>query len=228
MAQKSENVQRLDLIQSALAGLTEPFGFRRKGRTLVKTVDSDILQIIALQAGPFEIGEPLPPEAAHLRPNFYGKFTVNLGIFVPEMFERTNPGFIPRGVITDAHCSIRSRLSHITSHQDIWWHLKDPKEELVDEIGALLIHVGIPFLGRFSSRDTIIRDWVNFNSHELLITPVARLDTAMVLLKRGDVAAAKAAFEEHLIEYNRNPRNPTHGSYVRELALRLGLGELQV
>jgi hypothetical protein len=48
----------------------------------------------------------------------------------------------------------------------------------------------------------------------------------MVLLKRGDAQTAKALFEEHLAEYQKNPRNPGHGPYVRDLAWKLGLGEL--
>jgi hypothetical protein len=226
MAQKSEAVQQLDRVQQELLKLVKPLAFRRKGRTFARIVEGDIQQVIALQAGPFEIGPPLPPEAAHLRPNLYGKFTVNLGVFVPEMFERSNPGFPPRGVITDAHCSIRTRLSHITSHQDIWWSLADAPQTLVDEIGSLLIDVGIPFLDRFGSRDAIVRDWVKFNDDELSLTLIARLDTAMILLRRREIDAAKALFEEHMAEYNKNPRNPTHGPYVRELALKLGLGEL--
>lgn len=226
MAQKSEAVQQLDHLQRELLKIIKPLGFRRKGRTLTRTVEGDIQQIVALQAGPFELGPPLPPEAAHLRPNLYGKFTVNLAVFVPEMYERSNPGFAPRGVITDAHCSIRTRLSHITSHQDIWWALNDDPEMLVDEIGSLLLDVGIPFLDRFGSRDAIVRDWVRFNDDELSLTLIARLDTAMILLRRGQVDSAKTLFEEHLAEYRKNPRNPTHGPYVRELAVKLGLGEI--
>ena len=226
MAQKSEVVQQLDHLQRELLRIVKPLGFRRKGRTLTRTVEDDIQQIIALQAGPFEIGPPLPPEAAHLRPNLYGKFTINLAVFVPEMYEKSNPGLVPRGVITDAHCSIRTRLGHITSHQDIWWALDDFPDNLVDEIGSLLIDVGIPFLERFGSRDAIIRDWVRFNDDELRLTQIARLDTAMIFLRRGELDRAKALFEDHMAEYRKDPRNPTHGPYVRELAVKLGLGEL--
>jgi len=162
MPAKSEIVLQLDRVQREIGELLKPLGFRRKGRTFVKTVDADMLQVIALQAGPFEIGSPPPHEVAHLRPNFYGKFTVNLGVFVPEILERTSPGFTPKGVVTDAHCSIRTRLSHITSHQDFWWSLAEPIESLVEEIGSLLIDVGVPFLNRFASRDAIVRDWVTF------------------------------------------------------------------
>lgn len=203
--------------------LLKPLGFRRKGRTFNRQTEEGVLQIIALQAGPYEIGPPLPKSVAHLRPDLYGKFTVNLGVFVQEVFERTNPGFLPRGVVSDAHCAIRTRLSHITSHVDTWWPLTNETETLVDEIGALLIDVGVPFLDRFGTRDQIVKRWVSFNENELRITLVARLDVAMVLLKRGDVEGARALFREHLAKPD---ILMNHAEYVRELSVRLGLGDL--
>ena len=48
----------------------------------------------------------------------------------------------------------------------------------------------------------------------------------MILLRLGELEGAKALFEEHMAEYRKEPLNPTHGPYVRELAVKLGLGEL--
>ncbi len=178
-----------------------------------------------MQAGPFQIGPPLPPTAAHRRPNLYGQFTVNLGVFVPEIYERTNPPLATNRAVTDAHCDIRTRLGRTESHE-IWWSLASDVGALVDDIGALLIDEGIPFLERFGSRHAIIRDWVKFNDGEWGLTSVARLDTAMIVLRQGDIDAARQLFQDHLDEYRKNPINPGHGTYVRELALRLGLGQL--
>jgi hypothetical protein len=97
---------------------------------------------------------------------------------------------------------------------------------LVDDIGALLMDEGIPFLERFGSRHAIIRDWVKFNDGERGLTNVARLDTAMIVLRQGDIDAARKLFQDHLDEHRKHPVNPGHAPYVQELALRLGLGEL--
>ncbi len=222
MASKSPIVRRLDDVQNRLATLLKPLGFARKGRTFRRDTEPGILQIIALQAGPFEIGPPLPPPVKHLREDYYGKFTVNLGVFVEEVFERTNPPVNANRVISDAHCSIRTRLGHITAHDDLWWSLTEERADLADDIGALLLHVGIPFLERFRSRDQIVRDWIHFNETELAVTAVARLDVAMVLLKKGDRVGARRLFQEHLDRTELK----NHATYVRELAIKLGFGEL--
>ena len=184
MASKSPNVQRLDEIQSRLATLLKPLGFARRARTFRRETEPGILQIIALEAGRFEIGPPLPEPVKHWRPNDYGKFTVNLGVFVEEMYERTNP---PRGaeqVINDAHCCIRTRLSHITDNDDEWWSLTDHRDDLADDISALLLHVGIPFLQRFRTREQIVKDWIGFNETDRHLTQVARLDVAIAAQTR--------------------------------------------
>jgi len=102
----------------------------------------------------------------------------------------------------------------------------EQQEVLIDEIGSLLINVGVPFLDRFRSRDRVVEDWVAFNENELSITLVARLDVAMILLKRGDTVGAKKLFQDHLQIYLRKPSNANHGTYVRELAQKVGLGDL--
>ena len=222
MTSKSLIVQRLDEVQGHLASLLRPVGFDQKGRAFRREMEIDIFQIIALQPGRFELGPPLPEPFKYLRPNNYGKFTVNVGVYVKEMHERTNPSLNPKRVINDAHCSIRTRLSGITDNDDQWWNLTENCEDIAKDIGALLIHVGIPFLGRFSSREQILRDWVRFNETERRITQVARLDVAMVLLKNGDPVGARRHFQQHLSD----TKLPNHAAYVRKLAVELGLGVL--
>lgn len=222
MTSKSPILQRLDEVQGRLAELLTPVGFARKGRAFKRETESGIFQIIALQAGRFELGPPLPDPVKHWRPDNYGEFTVNIGVYVEEMFERTNPPRNPKRVIDDAHCSIRTRLSGITDNDDQWWSLMEDCNDLADDIGALLLHVGIPFLQRFSSREQIVRDWISFNETDRRLTQVARLDVAMVLLKNGDRDGARRLFQQHL----GRTELPHHAVYVRKLADELGLGVL--
>lgn len=222
MTSKSPIVQKLDEIQGRLVALLKPVGFARKGRAFRRETECGIFQIIALQAGRFELGPPLPDPVKYLRPDHYGEFTVNIGVHVAEMFERTNPPHNPNRVIDDSHCDIRTRLSGITDNDDQWWSLIEDCDDVADDIGALLLHVGIPFLERFRSREQIVRDWISFNETERRLTSVARLDVAMVLLKNGDQNGARRLFQEHL----GRTKLPHHAAYVRELAVELGLGVL--
>lgn len=222
MTSKSPVVQRLDKVQGRLAVLLKPIGFARKGRAFHRETERGIFQIIALQAGRFELGPPLPDPVQHWRKDNYGEFTVNIGIYVEEMFERTNATRNPKRVIDDSHCSIRTRLSGVTDNDDQWWSLMGDCDDLADDIGALLMHVGISFLQRFSSREHIVRDWIKFNDTEQSLTQVARLDVAMVLLKNGDQDGARRLFQQQLAK----TELPYHAAYVRELAGELGLGVL--
>jgi len=223
MKPKSPIVVRLDEIQSRIGKSLQPLGFKRKGRTFRRETDHEVLQIIALQAGPFEIGPPLPPSVSYMRPDLYGKFTINLGVFVPEIHERTNPPVTKSRVINDAYCSIRTRLSHIGEGEDVWWSVLDCDDEDIEDIIALLLHVGIGFLDRFRTRELIVRDWISENER------IGRLDVAMILLRHGDKQGARRLFEDHLKVSEAEGSEPfrvNHRSYVRELAARLGLGEL--
>jgi hypothetical protein len=182
-----------------------------------------------LQAGPFEIGPPLPEPVKHLREDFYGKFTVNLGIFVDEIYERNNPPISQNKVISDAHCFIRTRLGHITEREDIWWSLLHEMNEAIEEISSFILQVGIPFLDRFRSRDLIVSKWQDFNDSEILLTNVARLDVAMILLRRNDLTGATKLFQEHLDDCKNKSHLPhvvNHIRYVKELAAKLGIGSL--
>jgi len=226
---QSPVVAGLNAIQSRIGRVLKSLGFTRKGRTFRRETDEGVLQIIAIQAGPFEIGPPLPPSVSHMRPNYYGKFTINLGVFVPEIHERTNPPVGLGRVISDAHCDIRTRLGKISEGGDIWWSVLDSSEEEIEDIIALLIHVGVAFLDRFRTRDLIVSDWIAFNDGEESLSNVARLDVAMVMLARGERDQAKRLFNDHLrrcAAEDSKPHLKHHAVYVRELADKLGLGAL--
>lgn len=221
---KSPLVVRLDEIQSRIADQLKPLGFRKRGRTLRRETDNEVLQIIALQAGPVEIGPPSPEPLSHLRQDFFGKFTVNLGVYVPEIHARTNPPVSSSRVISDAYCSIRSRLGHLAEGKDIWWSIPESDDSDIDDITAQIIHVALPFLDRFGTRDLIVRDWVAYN--ERSGSNVARLDVAMILLRRGNKVGATQMFQDHIKRNEAEEPAPhirNHLEYVRNLAVRLGL-----
>jgi hypothetical protein len=216
---KSRYVLRLDEVQAGINALLKPLGFRKRGRTFNRTTEEDLVQVVALQAGPFEIGA-----GTYGQPSYYGKFSANLGIHIKEVYDRMNPGHTPR-TISDAHCTVRSRLSWLDSGEDHWWSLEESADELIDEVGGLLLAVGVPFLDRFDTRDKVIESFDPADRGHKNYWMPARPDIAMILLKRGDREGAKALLIEQV---KARPDHAPHQAYVRELADRLGLGPLGV
>jgi hypothetical protein len=110
--------------------------------------------------GSFAVGGhaemPQPPQ------NLYGKFTLNLGVYVPEIWQasmvKRGPGFVQ-----EYHCSLRSRLSQLSGLQiDQWWDLSTDVTRLTEEIIGLLNQYGLRFLEKFSTREEIIVGWPQF------------------------------------------------------------------
>jgi hypothetical protein len=154
---ESPFVARMNEVQASLATLLRPLGFRSKGRFFNRSFEQGVIQVIGLQMGQYEVNEvPLPPEAQRLRPNLYGKFTVNLGVFVHEIYEleAVNP---PKGMVKESYCQIRRRLgSSQVAGKDFWWNLDQPTQSIVADIAPMLDADGIPFLERFSTRKAIL------------------------------------------------------------------------
>ena len=73
---KVNTTQIVDEIESAVYAYLKPYGFKKYGRTLHRFVSEDISQVIHFQSG-------MPIDGMG------GLLCINLGIRVPECFERT-------------------------------------------------------------------------------------------------------------------------------------------
>ncbi|QCI67313.1 DUF4304 domain-containing protein [Phreatobacter stygius] len=220
---KSPFAKRLDAVQAELAPLFRLHGFARHGRTFNRQTEDRLIQVVSLQMGQPAIGTLalLPAELAHLGRDLSGRFTVNLGVHLGEIWDCNNPR--PAGHnLQDHHCQIRARLGELCRMPDAWWPLDQPSSPLAFDIGRRLVAIGLPFLDRFRCRDDIIRDWVAFNADERLLSSRARVDVAVLLATRGDAAGAVRLLGEQV----RATPLKLHADYVRALARKLGLGEL--
>src|ERR1700709_1123710 len=103
---KSEFVSALDNVQRAVTGRLRPLGFKKGGRTYNRILDSGLVQVVNFQMGEYPIGDYVIPG---LRESYYGKFAINLGVYLPCVFEiEGEPG--PKRIVRDYHCEIRERL----------------------------------------------------------------------------------------------------------------------
>lgn len=214
----SEFVTAVDAIQRSLRGPLTAHGFKVRGRTFNRVTDDGLTQVINLQMGPSE-----PPGTTYipgLRENLHGTFTVNLGVYIPELAEVQGSG-TAKSWVQDSYCSIRIRLGRVAGDQDIWWHARDPAA-VVSDVQPLLMSHGLLFLDRFASRDRVLAE-LDGARDNLVHCAVPRIVRAVILRQRGNMDLARELLAAQAAECTRNPQHP---AYVRELALRLGLGEV--
>jgi len=218
MATKSAEVAAMDVIQRGVRPLLKEAGFRGSGRTFNRGTPDGLTQVVRFQMGSFD--PPGTTDIPGLRENRYGWFTVNLGVYVPEVAKHHGGGEAGK-VAQDSHCCVRSHLGEVCPERaDLWW-LLSPSDELVGEMCKRLEEHGLPFLARFESRDAILREWADVVNNPSAGSP-PRIVRAIILVGRGRIDQARALLAAQAQE----TLNPGHPAYVRELALRLGVGDL--
>jgi hypothetical protein len=213
---KSSQSARVDEIQAALHAWLKPKGFRKQGRTFNRTTDDGLVQVINVQMGASD-----PPGTVYipgLRENLYGWFTVNLGVYVPEV-ARFHGGGEAKRVVNEAHCCVRSRLGNLAPEKkELWWR-NEAVAEVLPDVVARLERDGIPFLDRFASRDAVLREWKDKSEIEGAGGSPPRIVMAIILAERGQKDAARELLSQQALE----TRNAGHPEYVRSLAARLGV-----
>jgi uncharacterized protein DUF4304 len=207
----SDLAHTFDKLQARLDPMLRQFGFRKHGRTYNRPTPEDLTQVIGFQMGRFD-----PPGTMHipgLRENLYGKFTVNLGIYVPEV-ARNHGGGEAKSVVQDSNCCIRTRLGR-KADKELWWKISD-SEGLVAEISERLQNEAFPLFRRFETRNQILDEFRTSERTELMAVP--RIVCAILLVHRGEREEAR-----RLLQARDHTGNPRHPAYVIDLAQRLGI-----
>lgn len=215
---KSSYAQAVDDIQRALRPFLKGIGFGVRGRTFNRSTPDFLTQVISIQMGASD-----PPGTTYipgLRQNLYGLFTINLGVYVPEVARRLGSGEA-KSWIHEYHCSVRTRLGAACGLQrDMWWPARFD-DAVVAEIRRYLEEGGLPFLDRYSTRDKILSEW-GHRSENMGASNPPRIVMAIILAERGEKTRAHELLARQVLE----TRNPRHPEYVRRLAEELGLEAL--
>jgi len=193
-------------------------GFKKRRHAFNCVAEPGLVHVVTFQMGQFPIGAY---EIPGLRPNLYGKFTVNLGVFVREVYEATLRRPAP-AFAQEYDCEFRTRLSEVSaSPSDRWWSLDIPVDQLVAELAEELRARAIPWFSQYATRDAILG--IPSRDARPPGWPLrASVALAVMLVGRGDRSGARTLLREYLIEERRNPRNPRHRDWVVDLAARLG------
>ncbi len=172
----------VDEIENAVYEHLKPHGFRKFGRTLHRFVSDDISQVISFQSG-------MPAQGMR------GLMCVNVGIRVPECFERSFSPVNDKKYYRESACNIRSRLGAVSGRGDTWFDLRKNTNGIIARILKETEERVLPFFDLMNSREAILahrRDYPLFdaiNSHLIL------LDECMIYGRLGEIEKAKERFD---------------------------------
>jgi hypothetical protein len=214
LTNKVELKTHLDNIQKEIFLFLKPLGFKKKGRTFNRQTEDGIYQVINIQSGRYEFGDKYVIPG--LRENYYGKFTVNLGVMVKEIYELDIHNK-PKDIYQDYDCQIRTRLTHLTIQKDLWWTISDDNNKTAKEVIDGLSKYGLDWLHNFENRDKICENLSIKGGY-----PRAKLDVALIELHR-DKSKAEKLFQNY---YNNIEIKNGHKEFVKGLADRLGVNLL--
>jgi hypothetical protein len=216
--EKSDLAKTFDELQANLRPTLKERGFCVRGRAFNRITSDGLTEVVQLQMGRFD-----PPGTTYipgLREKLYGKFTVNLGVFVPEVAEQHGGG-APKSFVQEYHCCIRTRLPLLgPGHREFWWDVR-ADEALTQELVQRLTRDAIPFFKKFETRDAILDQWLAVPK-PLFVGTLPRIVCAIILAERGRSEDARTL----LAAQARETLNPGHSAYVRRLGDKLGLGDL--
>jgi hypothetical protein len=215
---KSSFASAVDDIQSVLRPFLKSFGFKMRGRTFNRATGDGLTQVVSIQMGASD-----PPGTTYIpgfRENLHGRFTVNLGVYVPEV-ARHQGGGEARDWVQEYHCCVRTRLGAASGDErDTWWPARSD-DAITGDIRRRLAMGGLPFLDRFSTRDRILAEWHD-RSENMGASSPPRIVMAIIWAERGEKGRARELLARQVLE----ARSPGHPDYLRDLANKLGVGRL--
>jgi len=217
---RSEHALEVDKIQKALVPRLRDLGFRVRGRIWNRLSSDGLTQVVGVQMGSFD-----PPGTTYipgLRENLHGLFTVNLGVYVPEVAQSHTSG-PARSWVSDSYCSLRTRLARETQQgKDIWWHAK-ATQAVIDDVANCIETAALPFFERFSTREKIIAECAGESERCSEFGGPPRIVCAIILATQGHLDTARQLLRRQAED---GGYHPSHATYVRELARRIGVGDL--
>ena len=206
--------KKLDEIQKAVHSELRNDGFKKKGRTHNKVLDNGIVQIVDFQMGKYEFDNAV--EIPGLKTNFYGKFTVNIAVFVPELYEKTF-NQKPKAFIQEYDCEIRTRINKSTDEQEVWFSLESDYQKTAGLIIDQLKSDVKKWFDRFNNRTKIVTELTQ--AKEIRFSPREKLCGAIIEL---DIDRKNG--ERIFIDYYKSVENgKPHKKYVEELAEKLNI-----
>lgn len=196
-----DNRKNITLILKAIHSFLRPQGYKKQANTFNRWTQDGLCQVVNLQMSRWESGQ----------------FTVNLGIFIPEIYAVVDENAPPK-VIKEYECALRTRLGILTKGKDLWWDSGIPEKTAYENVRLLDSH-GLTFLERFATRQEIITNLIEYN-RDPKIDWRGKLDIAIILEHQGQHELANGAFNQYYSQEYTRGDNPYHLKFLEKLAQR--------
>jgi hypothetical protein len=211
---KSQFVENLDVIQTAVHSFLKPLGFHKKGRTHNRHTEGGLVHVVNFQMGYYPPGQSsVDPD---LQWSLYGKFAVNLGVLLPCIFEiehqRSSADFVK-----EYYCTIRGRLEVLAYGKDKWFDLRENTTVLTTRVVEMLDRFGLDFLEQFQSYSDALSYYSAHGNLPSQNSGRASLEMALVAHHVGDPDLSTKLFAKAYAS-----RHTGFRDHVAELARRIG------
>ena len=146
MAIQKNNAGKLNTIVQFVGDELRRLNYRKSNRLFNRLQPDGIVHVVNFQMG-------------QNRSILWGKFTVEIGVFIPEVYKALSEKPMPK-FISSPHCIERERLGVLGKDgRDTWWDLADNVISIGNEVLKLLLENGEPYLLRFGSREKLLSVW---------------------------------------------------------------------
>ena len=212
---KSELAKKLDVVQSAVYKDLKSIGFRKRGRNLNRVLESGFTHVINFQMAQYQFDhvEDVPP----IRVNLYGKFTLNLGVFVPEAYMAISNREIPK-YVHHSECEINTRVGSLMPDEETWISLESGTTEMISQTTSQIHSYALPYLSRFETRQNILHEWENHGKEISLFGRPGLLAATLYMNSQNPHAARQIVVSEI-----NNTHNGGYKVFVKKFAARIGI-----
>ena len=140
-----------DVVRRDLARRLKSDGYRKSGRTFYRSAETHTA-VVNVQASKHNLGNN-------------GTFTVNLGVYFPDVATITNAPPLTGAFPKECDCTVRQRLGVLMTGDDYWWSVTIDTD--IDTVAKTVAHTwsqhGQPWIERVSDLDAAHNELVSQN-----------------------------------------------------------------
>ncbi|HEX7276810.1 MAG TPA: DUF4304 domain-containing protein, partial [Acidimicrobiales bacterium] len=178
------------VIADVLPLLTEA-GFRRSRRRFTRSIEPGVVQVVEFEAGRY------PPPGMGW--GEYGRFTINLGVWVDEL-RRADITAEDGSTVGVAECHIQAQIGDLLRPSvDTWWEMFESTTAGSEARDALL-RFGLPWLDGLRTRADILQAGDMGSGYSSHLLGLSTLDLARLYFAHDDRNSAAGLIAKYLAE----------------------------